>query len=110
MKRSFAALAVLLAVAVACPADEKQAKATLEKAITAHGGPAALAAAARQRRTETGTLTIRGKAVPFVRKVTLDLPERHRTDVTVEKAVESLHVLDGDQAFANDGATTTDLN
>ena len=110
MKKTFAVAVALLALSPPCRADEKQAKATLERAVKAHGGAAALAKAARRLRTDVGTLSVQGKDVPLVRKVTLDLPDRRRLEIQLDKAVESTQILDGDRAYSNDRGVTTTLS
>lgn len=110
MKKTVAVAVVSLALAVTpARADEKEAKATLEKAIKAHGGAAALGKAARRTHSEAGTLWVRGMEVALVRKVTSDLPARQRQEITLDRAVESLQVLDGDKGYANDRGVSTDL-
>jgi hypothetical protein len=109
MKHTLAAVA-FLALTGPSWADEKEARAALDKAIEAHGGAAALTKAARRTHTEAGSLWVRDREVAFVRKVVSDLPDRRRQEITLDKAVESTQVLDGEKAYANDRGVTRDLD
>jgi hypothetical protein len=109
MKQTFVAVA-FLALAGTSWADDKQAKAALDRAIEAHGGAPALAKAVRSRRTEAGSLWVRDRQVAFVRKVVSDLPERRRQEITLDRAIESTQVLDGRKGYSNDRGVTTDLD
>jgi hypothetical protein len=84
-------------------AGEKEARAAVEKAIKAHGGAEAMAKAARCTRTETGTLDVAGKQVPFVRQVTRDLPKRVRAQTEVNSRVKTLLVMNGVEAYQTEG-------
>src|SRR4051794_22471121 len=106
--KTTSALAVLFALAAPAFADEKEAKAILDKAVKAHGGAAALAKLARCKRNDAGIIYVQGKPANFTSKVTNDLPERQRFDLELNRQ-KVTHVLNGDKAYANDGSTTTTL-
>jgi hypothetical protein len=95
-----ALLAALLAAAAPPAAvGDKEAFATLERAVKAHGGEAALARAQTCRRGDSGTLFRGGKGLPFTREVVRDLPDRLRARVVLDKAFEVVLVLDGDRGW-----------
>jgi outer membrane lipoprotein-sorting protein len=109
--RTNVTIALLAALTLAGPlgASEKEAKEILERAIKAHGGSSALARAARCKRTDTGTVVIQGRQVPFVSQVAFDVPQRLRWAMEVDKNIKTVMVLDGDKAYQNDGGVTRTL-
>jgi hypothetical protein len=100
---------LLLLLPLTLRAADRNAVAIVERAIKAHGGREALARAARSTRACTGTLSLLGKDVPLVRRVTQDLPDRLRVEIEAGKRVRSVLVLDGGRAFQADGGPTITL-
>jgi hypothetical protein len=100
-----ASLSVLLSLATLtnARADEKQAKQILEEVVRAHGGATSLAKLAVSSRTDTGNLYLGGKEVPFVSQVTRSLPDRVRLDMTIDKKINTLIILNSDKAWQREG-------
>jgi hypothetical protein len=99
MRRIPAVVLTLTVLAAPAAANEKEAKAILERAIKAHGGAAALEKASQCKRTDTGTQAVLARDLPFVSKVTRSLPERVRLEIELDKRVSSTLVLDGNRGW-----------
>ncbi len=102
-------MAVWLILLIAPPTPhDRPARAAVERAITAHGG-AALVKAARLRRTDTGTIDVAGKPLPFTRRVAHDLPGRLLHEIEVDGRIRTRLALDGDRGHQSDGGPAAAL-
>ena len=102
--RRFALLVALGLVTMVGPAkaDEKEAKAIVERAIAAHGGAEALTKARKCKRTDKGKQTLLDKEEPFVSQVTLELPDKVRLQIEMGKILKTTLVLDGETGWQAD--------
>lgn len=92
--------------------DRETALATIDQAIKAHGGEAALARSQTLSRSSTGTINLFDKSTPFKSEMTVQLPERFRWDFTVGEGDQKLHVLfvvNGDRGWQSGGGAVTDI-
>jgi outer membrane lipoprotein-sorting protein len=102
-------LALLL---LACPlrADEKEAKAIVERAIKAQGGSEALSKALHCSRTDSGVLWSAGREVPLSSKVSLGLPGKMRWEIELDKKIKTTIVLNGDKGWQTEGGPARELS
>ena len=104
--RRIALLVALAVVTITGPAmaDEKDAKAIIQRAITSHGGAEALTKAQMCKRTDKGKQAILDKEEPFVSQVTRILPDKVRLQIKLGKVFETTIVLDGETGWQADNA------
>lgn len=102
MRRILAAVLAGLALAAPAAANEKEARAIVERAIKAHGGAAALEKASQCKRTDTGTQAVLTRDLPFVSQVTRSLPDRVRLEIELDRRVSSVLVLDGNRGWQSE--------
>jgi hypothetical protein len=100
---------VLLVLAAPARANEKDARAIVDRAIKAHGGAAALTRAAQCKRTDTGTQRLQGKDVPFTSYVARSLPDKMRLQIDLDRKVKTTIVLNGDRGWQTEGGPATSL-
>lgn len=106
--RTMRGLALTLVVAwAAAPAvradDRDTARAVIDAAVKAHGGTAALTKAQTVRRTATGFQLQAGREVPLTSQDVLALPDRVRMDVTLDKRMRFVSVVNGDKGWIQVG-------
>src|SRR5207253_2176147 len=99
----------LLPVAPVHAQDRAEALAVIDKAIKAHGGADALAKAALAVRTGAGTMTFFGKDMTFTDEVVMNLPDRLRIDVLIDKKFRVTLVLNGDRGWQAQAGQTAEL-
>lgn len=89
--------------------DREAALAVIERAIKAQGGAEALGKAARAVRTGAGTMTFFGKEMTFTDEVLMDLPDRLRVAVVIDKKNRVTLVVNGTKGWQSQGGATADL-
>jgi hypothetical protein len=98
--RTALTLVIVLGLGPAVMAQES-ARAVVERAIAAHGGPEKLARLRAERVRLRGVLYVGGSRVPFANEVTVQLPHSYRSVVEVKIGSGTqtvVHVLTGDEA------------
>src|SRR5262249_22979253 len=103
------AMAAMAATAGA-RAQDKEARAIVDRAVKAHGGAAALKKALAGKRSDKGKLFLEGRETTVARTVWFDLPGKMRQEITVGDRVKTTVVLSGDKAWQNDGGPTITLS
>jgi hypothetical protein len=92
--------------------DALTAKAVIDAAIKAHGGPELLARTALMRRQAKGTMSFSGQEVPFTDELVLQLPQRWRWTLEVGNAGQKarlLFVVNGDKGWQAGGGNVIEL-
>jgi hypothetical protein len=102
MRRLVLLVAVAVATAGPSAADDKDAKAIVQRAIAAHGGAEALEKTLKCKRTDKGKLAVVDKEEPFVSEVTRSLPDKVRLQVKLGKTLRTTIVLDGETGWQAD--------
>jgi hypothetical protein len=114
MRNTFAAAlamaATLLPPARGVAGDRETALALIDRAVTAHGGEAALSRSRIQSRTGSGVLTQAGGDVPFTDDTLLALPDRMRIAVDLNKRLQLTMVVNGDRGWQSTGGMVTELS
>jgi hypothetical protein len=90
-------------------ADEKEARAILERAIKAHGGESALARAQTCERSSTGTLIRPDKSLPFTQDTVQSLPDRVRLRITLDRKLTIVLVLNGKRGWQRTDGPAVEL-
>lgn len=107
------AAAALLAVPAATLADGAgTAKAILDEAIKAHGGPKKLARTELMVRRAKGTMSFAGQDVPFLDELVLQLPERWRWTLDAGSAGQKtrlVFVVNGEHGWQSSGGAVLDI-
>ena len=83
-------------------AEDKDAKAIIQRAIASHGGAEALTKAQTCKRTDKGKQARLDKEETFVSHVTRQLPDKVRLQVKMGKDFETVMVLDGETGWQAD--------
>jgi hypothetical protein len=108
--RRWAGFVVVLSITNSlCAQGSDEAREVVDKAIKAHGGAEVLARAALAVRDGKGVVTLFGKDMPFTDEWVLNLPDRVRFELTIEKQDKMIHVLNGTRAWRNQGGLTEEL-
>jgi outer membrane lipoprotein-sorting protein len=100
------AVCLVLGLAGAGRADDKDCRAIIDKAIQAVGGKAQLAKHKAQTWTEKGTFYGEGAAQPYTGKYSIQWPNQFRMEI---EGVFTL-VLDGDKGWFTMGGNTQEMN
>jgi hypothetical protein len=90
--------------------DQDAARALIERAIKAHGGEDGLAKFQTSRRAGTGTMVLSGKELPFTEETVVQLPERARIAVDVDRKVQIITVVNGDKGWNSAGGAVMELS
>ena len=90
-------------------ANEKEARALVERAIKAHGGEAALTKTLVCKRTDTGTTMVAGRDSPFTSYVTLSLPDKVRLQIDLNRKIKTTVVLNGEKGWQSDGGPAVQM-
>jgi hypothetical protein len=116
MRRMLALMLVggcLLAVPAAAPADDaRSAKAIVDEAIKAHGGPEKLTKTELMTRQAKGTASF-GQEVPFTDVWVLQLPERWHWTFDIggpDQKTRLLLVVSGDKGWQSSGGVVMDIS
>jgi hypothetical protein len=102
----------LVATAAALAGDASTARAIVDAAIKAHGGPEKLAKTALMTRQAKGAMSLFGQEVPFTDELILQLPERWRWTLEAGDAGRKsrlLLVVDGDKGWRSSGGAVMDV-
>ncbi len=83
-------------------ANEKDAKAIVQRAITSHGGAEALTKAQLCKRVDKGKQAVLDKEEPFVSTVSRNLPDKVRLQIELGKSFKTTIVLDGETGWQAD--------
>lgn len=100
---------LLLAAGAASANDRDDALAVIDQAIQAQGGADALAKVRTAVRSGEGVLYQGGTEVPFTDQMTLDLPERWRDSVEIDKKVQVAIAVNGDKGWQSSVGAVSDL-
>jgi hypothetical protein len=104
----------LMTAPEATPADDATAaKAVIEAAIKAHGGPQMLAKAERMVRQDKGVMSLFGQEAPFTDELILQLPQRWRWTLDAGgsgPAMRLMLVVTGDKGWQSASGTVTDIS
>lgn len=110
--RTNSLIAIALALSLTAPLlgqDREAALAIVEQAIKARGGAEALGKAALAVRNGEGIMTFFGKEMKFTDEVLMDLPERLRVAVVIDKKSRVTIVLNGTKGWQAQDGVTIDL-
>ena len=95
-------LIALVTTAGLASANEKDAKAIVQRAITSHGGAEALTKAQTCKRVDKGKQAVLDKEEPFVSQVSRSLPDKVRLQIELGKSFKTIIVLDGETGWQAD--------
>jgi hypothetical protein len=104
---------LLASLTAGLAADTDAAKAIIDAAIQAHGGPTRLAKTALMTRQAKGSMSFSGQEVPFTDELVLQLPQRLRWTLEAGNAGQKtrlLLVVNGDKGWQAAGGAVMDLN
>jgi hypothetical protein len=103
------AAALVLAVVTPAQAQDKDAKAIIEKSIKAHGGEKALARLGTSQAKAKGTVKIADQALPFAMESWQHLPNQSRVEIEIDVAnmkIKAIEVYDNGKGWnSEDGMT-----
>jgi hypothetical protein len=102
-------LALAGAFGAAAAGEQEDARAVIDRAITAQGGEAALARAKTLERSGSGVMLYVGAEVPFTEETVLALPGRLRMTIDLAKRVRTTLVLNGDRGWLSAGGPAQEL-
>jgi hypothetical protein len=89
-----AAAAMVVTFLVAPPSHaQDEARAIIEKAIKAHGGPGNLAKTKAMRSVGKGTVDVMGQSLPFKETNTMQQPSQFRSEVVLEIGGQQVTIL-----------------
>jgi hypothetical protein len=103
---------LFLAPAATLAGDATTARAIVDAAIKAHGGPEKLAKTALMTRQAKGVMSLFGQEVPFTDELILQLPERWRWTLDAGEAGQKsrlLLVVNGDKGWRSSGGAVMDV-
>ncbi len=95
----------MVALAGTARANEKEARAILDRAIKAHGGTAAMTRAIQFKRSDKGTHS----RIPFSSQWVCRLPDKVRLTIEHGGGGKTVVVLNGDKAWQSDGGPAAEL-
>lgn len=100
MRTSIALTVIAFLLGSLCHADESP-RATVERAIAAHGGQEKLSRRRADRVKLRGTLHVGAAALPFTNEQTVQLPGQYKSVVVIQEGKRErtvVHLLDGEKA------------
>lgn len=100
---------LLASVAPVCAGEREDALAIIDQAVKAHGGADALAKCRTEVRTSTGVLYQGEMKISFNDELTLNLPDKWRDSVEIEKKGRFAIAINGDKGWQAVSGTVSDI-